>query len=154
MVQQLQQSFRRPESILLVIVSDGRQTLLLRRAPPRGFWQSVTGSMRWHSETAKQAAAREMHEETGIAVELSQIHDWERKFRFAIPKVLRHRYHPKITTNTESMFSVLIPSAVNVTLRPQEHIDYQWTDIDQAQSIVWSWSNREALRLVARSLAD
>ncbi len=97
---------------------------------------------------------RELHEETGIAVESSQIRDWERKFRFPIPKVLQYRYHPEITANTELMFSVSVPSAVDVTLRPQEHIDYQWTDIDKAQSIVWSWSNREALRLVARTLAD
>ena len=78
--------YRRPESVLLVVHTPQRQTLLLKRTPPRSFWQSVTGSMNWSGETPVQTALRELREETGIKVGEDDIHDWQRKFRFLIPR--------------------------------------------------------------------
>ena len=57
--------FRRPESVLIVIFTDGGEFLLLERRRPPGFWQSVTGSLEW-GELADAAARREVIEETGI----------------------------------------------------------------------------------------
>ena len=59
------QQFRRPESVLIVIHTEGGEFLLLERLRPPGFWQSVTGSMEW-GEPADTAARREVIEETGI----------------------------------------------------------------------------------------
>src|ERR1700724_588462 len=58
-------AFRRPESVLIVIYTDGGEFLLLERRRPPGFWQSVTGSLEW-GEFADSAARREVIEETGI----------------------------------------------------------------------------------------
>ncbi|MDH3954436.1 MAG: NUDIX domain-containing protein, partial [Gammaproteobacteria bacterium] len=60
--------FRRPESVLVVVCSDDRQVLLLRRRRPFEFWQSVTGSL-LPGETHEEAARRELMEETGLADE-------------------------------------------------------------------------------------
>ena len=58
--------FRRPESVLVVVHTTARECLLLRRVAPADFWQSVTGTLGW-DETAAEAAAREVREETGLA---------------------------------------------------------------------------------------
>src|SRR5205814_7957128 len=55
--------FRRPESVLVVVHTPKLDCLLLERADPRGFWQSVTGTLGW-SETPAECAAREIDEET------------------------------------------------------------------------------------------
>ena len=39
--------FRRPESVLVVVHTPALEVLLLERVEPRGFWQSVTGTLRW-----------------------------------------------------------------------------------------------------------
>ena len=53
------QPYRRPESVLIVIYTDGGEFLLLERRRPPGFWQSVTGSLEW-GEFADSAARREV----------------------------------------------------------------------------------------------
>ena len=58
--------FRRPESVLVVVHTPELDCLLLERVEPRGFWQSVTGTLRW-AETPAECAARELAEETGLA---------------------------------------------------------------------------------------
>src|SRR3984957_10100853 len=57
--------YRRPESVLIVIHTDGGEFMLLERRRPAGLWQSVTGSLEW-GEFADSAARREVVEETGI----------------------------------------------------------------------------------------
>jgi len=49
-------TFRRPESVLIVIYTEGGEFLLLERRRPPGFWQSVTGSLEW-GEFADAAAS-------------------------------------------------------------------------------------------------
>ena len=58
--------FRRPESVLVVVHTPELECLLLERVEPRGFWQSVTGTLR-SAETPAECAARELAEETGLA---------------------------------------------------------------------------------------
>ena len=67
-------SYKRPESVLVVVYTVSGQTLLLKRNRPV-FWQSITGSLKWPDESAPDAAYRELEEETGIhALSLSLIH--------------------------------------------------------------------------------
>ena len=58
--------YKRPESVLLVIATLGGEFLMLERAQPAGFWQSVTGSLE-PGESPRQAAGRELREEIGRA---------------------------------------------------------------------------------------
>ena len=55
--------YKRPQSVLVLVYTAAGQVLLLRRIRPRGFWQSVTGSLRW-GESRQRAARRELFEET------------------------------------------------------------------------------------------
>ena len=57
--------YRRPESVLIVIHTEGGEFLLLERRRPPGFWQSVTGSLEW-GEFADRAARREVLGENRI----------------------------------------------------------------------------------------
>lgn len=141
-------SFKRPESVLVVVYTQSGQTLLLNRVPPCSFWQSVTGSLKWNQETSLQAAQRELQEETGINASLDQIRNWNRNFKFTIFPEYRHRYSAGVTENTEYVFSLQLPEAVRVEIQPVEHTDYCWVDLDEAVEMVWSWTNREALQWI------
>ena len=72
-----EQSHKRPESVLVLVCTRAGEILLLERSRPRGFWQSVTGSLEW-GETAADAAARELFEETGMETVslLAEAPDW------------------------------------------------------------------------------
>ena len=52
-------SYKRPESVLVVVYTVSGQTLLLKRKRPI-FWQSITGSLKWPDESASDAAYREL----------------------------------------------------------------------------------------------
>ncbi|MXW47823.1 MAG: dihydroneopterin triphosphate diphosphatase [Gammaproteobacteria bacterium] len=143
-----QLQFKRPESILLVIHTLTHQVLLMKRIRAPAYWQSVAGSIRWSGETALEAAVRELREETGISINASKIKDWQRRFRFTIPPSMRQRFEPGVTRNLEHVYSLCLPRPAPVVLKPDEHSAYCWVDIKMADSMVWSWTNREAIRMV------
>jgi 8-oxo-dGTP pyrophosphatase MutT (NUDIX family) len=59
------------EIAVFVTRRDGRDVLLVHRAPSHGgYWHVVAGGVEL-GETAAQAAARELHEETGLAATVS-----------------------------------------------------------------------------------
>ncbi|NNC63972.1 MAG: dihydroneopterin triphosphate diphosphatase [Gammaproteobacteria bacterium] len=133
---------KRPESVLVVVHTSDRLCLMLERTQPRGFWQSVTGSLRW-KETAADAAAREVREETGLdPVDLVDARD-ER--RFVIAPEWRHRYAADVNENIEHWFYLELPGVCEVTLSPAEHCRYEWLDLDAAIERATSWTNREAI---------
>jgi dATP pyrophosphohydrolase len=83
--------FKRPESVLVVVYTRARECLLLERTAPKGFWQSVTGSLRW-GETPAQCAARELDEET--ALPSTTLRDARVAREFPILPAWRARYAP------------------------------------------------------------
>jgi dATP pyrophosphohydrolase len=139
--------YRRPESVLIVIYTDGGEFLLLERRRPPGFWQSVTGSLEW-GELADRAARREVVEETGITQGVLVNLQWTQVYDIlpAFGKV----YAPGITRNLEHAFSLRLAQRVPVTLSDSEHARYQWASGSDAAGIVSSSTNRtviEELRL-------
>jgi len=141
------QQFRRPESVLIVIFTDGGEYLLLERRRPPGFWQSVTGSLEW-GEFADSAARREVVEETGITQGVLVNLQWTQVYEI-LPSFGK-KYAPGISRNLEHAFSLRLPRRVPVTLSESEHAQFCWMSGAEAAAKASSSSNRaviESLRL-------
>jgi dATP pyrophosphohydrolase len=136
------QQFRRPESVLIVIYTEGGDFLLLERRRPLGFWQSVTGSLEW-GELADAAARREVVEETGITQGVLVNLQWTQVYEImpAFGKV----YAPGITRNLEHAFSLRLPQRVPVTLSESEHVQFRWASALDALETVSSSTNRNVI---------
>ena len=142
--------FKRPESVLVVVHTPALDCLLLERVEPRGFWQSVTGSLR-SAETPAECAARELREETGL--EPQALRDAHVQRSFPILPAWRSRYAPDVATNTEHLWYLEVPEVRAVRLEPSEHVAYLWLPVDGAIEKVASWTNREALQRLKDSRA-
>ncbi len=145
-------AYKRPESVLVVVYTRAATTLILQRADDPAFWQSVTGSLRWEEASPRAAAVRELAEETGISIESALLEELGLCFRYPILPHWRPRYAPEVSENTEYAFAVRLPVERPVRLDPAEHRAYRWLALDEAAARVASWTNREALRAVARRL--
>ena len=139
-----------PQSVLVVIHAPNLDVLLIERAKQPGFWQSVTGSLDAPDEPWREAAIREVQEETGIAVgspavPASSLVDWGIENVYEIYPVWRHRYAPGVTHNTERVFGLCVPRDVPVTLAPGEHTAHVWLPWREAADRCFSPSNAEAI---------
>jgi dihydroneopterin triphosphate diphosphatase len=135
-------TFRRPESVLVVIYTADGEFLLLERRRPPGFWQSVTGSMEW-GEHADAAARREVIEETGITQGALVNLQWTQVYEIlpAFGKV----YAPGITRNLEHAFSLRLPHRVPVILSEAEHVQFHWIPYLEALETASSSTNRAVI---------
>lgn len=138
-----------PVSVLIVVYTPGLQVLMLERADRPGFWQSVTGSLH-DGENLVQTAQRELAEETGLDASRYELIDWNRENRFEIYLEWRHRYAPGVTHNTEHVFGLQVPRALEITLAPREHLTYAWLPWHEAAERAFSWSNADAIRELPR----
>ena len=166
--------FKRPESVLVVVHTPRLECLLLERVTPRGFWQSVTGTLRWGEELTA-AAVREMREETGLVCIASApaaagvsaplaegVHRRQPPLllqtnvsnRFPILPEWRHRYASGVTENLEHLLYLEVPETCEVTLNADEHVAYRWMDLEEAIRKVASWTNREAFERLRSTAAD
>ena len=134
-------SYKRPESILVVIYTKDALVLMLERLQPRGFWQSVTGSL-LEGELAVDAARRELTEETGLVGELIETNI---ENTFPIIAEWRDRYAPEVLENHETVFALQIESAIEVRLNSDEHVAQCWLPRVQAAEKASSWTNRDAI---------
>jgi dATP pyrophosphohydrolase len=135
-------TFKRPESVLVVVYTEALDCLLLNRVAPPGFWQSVTGALEWGEDHAA-AAARELNEETGLGAK--GLRDAGVEQRFPILPEWRARFAPDVTENIEHVWYLELPRPVSITLNPAEHSEYRWLPLEEALALVSSWSNRAAL---------
>lgn len=137
-----------PVSVLVVIHTSALEVLLLERASHPGYWQSVTGSLERPDEPLEAAAAREVREETGIEVAAGRLRRWPLASTFEIYAQWRHRFAPGVTHNTEHLFSLELGGRLPVTLAPGEHLAFAWLPWREAAAKCFSWTNRDAIRLL------
>ena len=137
-----------PLSVLVVVHTARRDVLLLERAARPGFWQSVTGSLERPEEPYENAAARELREETGMELGQGRLAPWNVTNTYEIYATWRHRFAPGVTHNTEHVFGFTLPARMAVTLSPQEHVAFEWLPWREAAEKCFSWSNRDAIRML------
>ena len=137
-----------PVSVLVVVHTDDLEVLLLERARGRGYWQSVTGSLDREDEPLERAALREVLEETGIDGAGARLTRWSIAYRFEIYARWRHRFAPGVLYNSEHVFSLALPRALPVTISAAEHLAFEWLPWREAAAKCFSWSNRDAIRLL------
>ena len=138
-------SYKIPRSALVVIHTPELQVLMMERTSWPGFWQSVTGSLDREDESFRDAAIREVREETGIDATAYELVDWGLEREFEIFAKHRHRYAPGVTRNLEHVFSLEVPAPLEVRLEPSEHLRYRWLAYREAAALTISWSNRDAI---------
>ena len=141
-------AFKKPISSLVLIYTENFKVLLMERSDKRGFWQSVTGSLE-ENETPRDAAIREVFEETGIDSTHYHLEDWQLSHIYEIYAHWRYRYAPDITHNTEHIFALKVPATIPIKLSANEHVQYQWVDWHHAMDKVFSWTNVEAIKKLA-----
>ena len=142
-----------PISTLVLVATPDLEVLLIERADGAGYWQSVTGSQE-PGETLLETANRELLEETGIdAVAHGGLADWKLSNVYEIYPRWRDRYAPGTTHNIEHVFALEVPEPVAVRLHPREHRSYVWLPWQEAAAKCFSWSNRDAIRLLPQRAA-
>jgi dihydroneopterin triphosphate diphosphatase len=143
-------TYKIPESVLVVIHTAALDVLLIHRTDAAGFWQSVTGSKDTPLESWHATAVREVAEETGIQAPPGQLCDWQLENTYSIYPQWRHRYAPGVLHNREHLFSLQVPFDTPVVLSPREHTAYQWLPYHAAAQACFSPSNAEAILMLPR----
>ncbi|WP_306605431.1 dihydroneopterin triphosphate diphosphatase [Azonexus sp.] len=138
---------KQPVSVLVVIYTRNMDVLLLERAAHPDLWQSVTGS-REGTESLAETAHREVLEETGIDSSQYTLTDWHIENDYEIFPAWRHRYPAGVTRNNEHVFGLQLPDRVDITIAPDEHRACCWLPWQEAAERCFSWSNRDAIRLL------
>src|SRR4029079_13765221 len=123
----------------------GYEFLLLRRASHKiyaGSWRMVGGKLTL-DETAWQACLREIAEETQLPVERL----------FSVPYVNRFYEWQHDRINDIPVFVALIAAGANPIL-DDEHSDYEWLPLGDAQERLPRPRQRDGLRAAAALLDD
>ena len=129
-----------------MFVRRGSEFLVLHRSPEQGsYWHGVAGALE-AGETAVEAAARELHEETGLIAEPSAVGE-----PYAYPVSEEPARIPLYPAGTRAIlvtsFVVDAPPGWEPTL-DWEHDDYRWCSAAEACAL-FHWPEPAAqLRLL------
>lgn len=138
--------YKNPNSILLIIFTTKFKVLLLKKNLQRDLWQSVTGSIEL-GEDPYDTALRELQEETGINKQKSDLIFNDLSYKFMIYSEWIDRYKEFTYSNKEYVFSLKLNDEVSVKLS-REHSSYKWVDLNDAIHLVFSWTNKAALKAI------
>ena len=138
--------YKNPNSILLIIFTKKFKVLLLKKNSTRDLWQSVTGSIEL-GEDPYDTALRELQEETGINKQRSDLIFDDLSHKFMIYSEWIDRYKESTYSNKEYIFSLKLNDEVSVNLS-KEHSSYKWVDLNEAIHLVFSWTNKVALKAI------
>ena len=89
---------------------------------------------------------RELQEETGIQVSSLTTTGIIRSFEI-LPE-WRYCFEKGITRNREHLFYCKLEQECDIFLDSDEHTEYQWLPIFEAQQKAWSWTNKLALMML------
>ena len=98
----------------MVVISDSRDVLLMRRSTPFEFWQSVTGSLQ-PGESHYDAARRELREETGLGDQGDLMYTGISR-QFTIDRRWRNRFAPGVAENVEYEYRYRVHDRPQITL--------------------------------------
>ena len=131
----------RLEEVLLVVFRPGPEFLVLLRSPERhGYWNLVAGGVE-EGEAPTAAARRELDEESGLA----------QPIRFeSLPLELVY-VRPEGSKVTMHAFLAEAPSGWEPVLN-EEHVEYRWCSLADADALLAYPEPRAAVRCVARLL--
>ncbi len=141
------------QTISVAIVREGLlgdEVLLLHRVPARGaFWQTLTGRIE-AGESALQAAAREIYEETGFAPAVGDIRDLAYRHSFVLKRSLAPALGagPPLVAH-ETAFALRVPAGSEPRLDGREHDEHKWLAVDDALRALPFAGLRRAVRLAA-----
>jgi len=150
----MSQIYKLPRSVQVIIFTETtaqREFLLLKRlAYDMTFWQAVTGSLE-EGETHRQAAVREVQEETGIICLDTDLIDLHLTNVFEIAPAWRAKFSPGTTHNEEVCFALKVESC-EIQLDAREHIAYMWVNYETAVSMLYWESNKKAFAVLQQFL--
>ena len=144
------ESFKRPESVLVVVYTVDGEVLLLQRADATRAWQSVTGSMHWNEKQPIETARRELFEETGLVGD-DRLKEAGIQNRYPIHPLWKPRYHPDTRENCEHLFFLEFPVRPAVAINIKEHQDFCWLPFADALDKVRFSTNRDAIQLLLKN---
>ena len=130
-----------------VFVRRGGRFLVLHRAHDR-YWHIVAGVVE-EGETFAEAAARELHEETGLGPNALLRHVGMTQ-GYLVPEATRGEYGAGIDQVTIESFAIDAPPEWEPVLN-EEHDEYRWCTLEEALAILHWPETREAIALVAAS---
>ena len=133
-----------PISTQIIVFTNQKQILLLQRKDNPNYWQSVTGSLEIN-EAPRDCAIRELYEETNLNANQYNFFSLGQINQYSIYPEWRHRYEDGVNNNTEHLFALQLPKKENIIINKEEHLSYQWLNLEDAIKKVFSWTNRKAL---------
>lgn len=145
---------RRPEEVFVVVyrVSEGGvEFLVLERSPDRhGYWHLVAGALD-PDERAESAARRELQEETGLDVPVS---DLALRYVYSLddePADVRARFSDDVSEVVVTAYLAEAPSSWEPRL-DEEHVDHRWCSAAVAVALLRYPEPKDAVLHAARSL--
>ncbi len=127
----------------------GTEILVMLRVPQHGhWWQSVTGMME-PGETPEETAHRELMEETALRGTLRPL---PLEHSFWVDPTIVHFPDPEPRFNTEICFSMEADPDQALRLNPEEHTEYRWCGLDEAQALMKWEGSKAAVGLLRRYL--